>query len=283
MTQPRLSIALNSYKSPELLRLALRALEKHLAAAPFSYEILLVDSATEEATETLVREEFPQVRFFPHQANVGYKRLINRSIEEARGEYLFFMNADIIVERDTLPKLLAFAEAHPEIGLLGPKQLNFNGSLQESCLRFYRPITILYRRTWLKHTPWGKRHIAWFTMKDFDHQHVRAVDWLTGSALFASRRSIDRVGPMDERFFMYMEDVDWCRRFWEAGLKVSYYPEAIVYHYHAKGSAKGGFFFSLLMNRLTWYHIESAIKYFLKYRGKPLPPVDELSSPPYVR
>lgn len=274
MSTPRLSIAINSYKSPELLRLALRSLKKNLAEAGFSYELLLVDSATEEATEMLVREEFPEVRFFPHAANVGFGRLINRSIAEARGEYLFCMNADIIVERDTLSSLMAFAESHPEIGLIGPKQLNFDGSLQESCLRFYRPVTILCRRTWLKHTAWGKRHLAWFTMKDFDHASARPVDWIIGSALFARRAAAQRIGPMDERFFMYMEDVDWCRRFWEAGLKVVYYPEALVYHYHAKGSAKGGFLFSLLMNRLTWYHIESAVKYFIKYWGKPLPRVE---------
>ncbi len=273
-TSPRLSIAINSYKSPELLRLALRSLKKHLALVEWDYELLVVDSATEEATEMLMREEFPDVRFFPHAANVGYKRLINRSIEESYGEYIFFMNADIIIGPETLPKLLEYASAHPEAGLLGPKQLNFDGSLQESCLRFYRPITIVCRRTWLKHTAWGKRHLAWFTMKDYDHETARPVDWLTGSALFTSRRAIETVGPMDERFFMYMEDVDWCRRFWEAGLKVVYYPEALVYHYHAKGSAKGGFLLSLLMNRLTWYHIESALKYFAKYWGKQLPRVE---------
>lgn len=273
-SQPRISIAINSYKSPELIRLALLALKKHLTQVDFAYEIILVDSATEEVTEMLLREEFPEVRFFPFVDNVGYGRLINQSVVAARGEYIFFINADIIVEADTIPKLLTYADAHPEIGLLGPKQLNFDGSLQESCLRYYRPMTILYRRTWLKYTHWGKRHLDWFTMKDYDHRTPRMVDWLTGSALFCRKTVAEKVGPLDARFFMYMEDVDWCRRFWEQGLKVCYYPEAIVYHYHAKGSARGGFFFSLLMNRLTWYHIGSALKYFMKYRGKPLPRVE---------
>lgn len=273
MSELRLSIAINSYKSPELLRLALSALQKHLHETSFQYEILVVDSATEEATEMLMREEFPLVRFFPNRANVGFGRLINRSIKEARGEYLFCINADIIVEVDTLPKLLQYAEAHPEIGLIGPKQLNFNGAIQESCYHFYRPQTILYRRTWLGKLPSGKRHLAWFTLKDYDRKQSRSVDWILGSALFCSRENALRIGPMDDRFFLYMEDVDWCRRFWEAGLKVVYYPEAFVYHYHVKGSAKGGFLLSLLMNRLTWYHIESALKYFLKYWGKSLPSV----------
>lgn len=271
MAHPTVSIALNSYKSPELLRLSLRALREHLAHATFTYEILVVDSATEEATEMLMREEFPEVRFFPHARNVGFGRLINRSIDEARGEYLFFVNADIVVQEDSIQKLLAYAEAHPDVGLLGPKQINFNGGRQESCYRFYRPQTILYRRTFLGKLPFGKKHLRWFTFADEDLTRPTPVDWVIGSAMFVALANAKKIGPMDGRFFMYMEDVDWCRRFWEAGLQVVYYPESAVYHYHAKGSARGGFFLSLLMNRLTWYHIGSAIKYFLKYRGKALP------------
>lgn len=274
MSRPKVSIALNSYRSPELLRLALRALEKHLAGVLFPYEVLVVDSATQEMTETLMREEFPTVRFFPNQANVGFGRLINQSIREARGEYIFFINADIIVEADTVPKLLEYAEAHPDIGLIGPKQLNFNGKVQESCYRFYRPQTILYRRTFLGRLSFGKKHLRWFTLADHNLALPTPVEWVIGSAMFVSKANATKIGPMDDRFFMYLEDVDWCRRFWEAGLRVVYYPEAVVYHYHVKGSAKGGFFLSLLMNRLTWYHIESAAKYFLKYWGKPLPRVE---------
>ncbi len=271
MSRPKVTIAINSYKSPELLRLSLRALREHLRSASFSFEILVVDSATEEATEMLLREEFPEVCFFPNANNVGFGRLIDRSIKEAQGEYIFFINADIIVQEKSIEKLLAYAEAHPEIGLLGPKQINFNGGVQQSCYRFYQPRTVLYRRTFLGKLSFGKKHLRWFTLADEDLSLPKTVDWVIGSAMFVSKANAEKVGPMDERFFMYMEDVDWCRRFWEAGLQVVYYPDSVVYHYHAKGSAKGGFFLSLLMNRLTWYHIESAVKYFVKYWGKTLP------------
>lgn len=268
------SIAVNSYRSPELLRLSLQAIQRELKEASFTYEVIVVDSATEEDTEMLLREEFPEVRFFPHEKNVGFGRLVNDSIREAHGEYIFFINADIILRSDTIPALLAYAKDHPRVGLIGPKQLNFNGSLQSTCLRFYRPWTILFRRTFLARLPFGRRHLDWFTMKDFDHTYEREVDWIMGSALFAPRTAIEKVGDMDGQFFMYMEDVDWCRRFWEADYKVVYFPGSTVYHYHAKGSARGGFFRSLFMNRLTWYHIESALRYFLKYRGKSLPQHD---------
>jgi GT2 family glycosyltransferase len=108
-------------------------------------------------------------------------------------------------------------------------------------------------------------------MRDYDRKASKEVDWIMGSAMFVRRAAVLDVGPMDRRFFMYMEDVDWCRRFWEAGWRVMHVPSVTLYHYHGKGSARGGFLRSLLMNRLTWYHISSAAKYFWKYLGKAAP------------
>lgn len=271
MSQRELTIAVNSYRNPEILRLCLQSIDKELSGSALRYEIIVADSATEEDTEMLMREEFPHVRFFPHAANVGFKTLVNVSIERALGEYIFLINSDILLSPGAVPAMLDYLKAHPEIGVLGPKQFNFNGSLQPSAFHFYRPQTILYRRTWLGKLPFAKRHLRWFTLADEDLERPRAVDWLIGSALLVSREKALLVGPMDDRFFMYMEDVDWCRRFWEKGFQVVYFPLTFMYHYHGKGSAKGGFFGSLLFNRLTWYHIESALKYFWKYRHTALP------------
>ncbi|MFZ2299821.1 MAG: glycosyltransferase family 2 protein [Candidatus Moraniibacteriota bacterium] len=274
MEMKELTIAINGYRSPELLRLCLWSIVEHMEGAGIDYEVLVTDSATEEATEMLMREEFPHIRFFPFAENVGFKTMVNRSLEEARGRYIFLINSDIILTRGAVTKLLGYLKAHPGIGMLSPKQLNFNETLQPSCFRFYRPLTILYRRTWLGQLPFAKRHLDWFVMADYDKRMPKSADWVMGSAILVSRDAAERVGPMDKRFYMYMEDVDWCRRFWDNGYKVVYYPEAVVYHYHGKGSAKGGFLGSLLFNRLTWYHILSAIQYFWKYRGKPLPRVE---------
>lgn len=266
------TIAINGHKTPELLRLCLESIQKHLPGSGIHYEVLVADSATEEDTETLLREDFPEVRFFPHAENVGFKSLVNTSLREARGEYVFLINSDIILSADTVPALLRYLREHPEVGVVGPKQFNFNGSIQQSYFRFYKPETILYRRTFLGKLPSARRHLDWFEMKDVaDPQSPLPAEWIIGSALFVKRETALAIGPMDDRFFMYMEDVDWCRRFWEQGLKVVYYPNCFAYHYHAKGSAKGGFLGSLLFNKLTWYHIESAVKYFWKYRGKPVP------------
>lgn len=271
MEVKELTIAINGYRNPELLRLCLDSIYREMAGTGIDYEVLVTDSATQEDTEMLMRETFPDARFFPFRENVGFKAMVNTSLKEARGTYIFLINSDIVLTPGAVPKMLSYLKEHPEIGILSPKQMNFNGTLQQSCFRFYRPETVIYRRTWLGKLPFGKRHLEWFMMKDYDHQAPKAVDWVMGSAMLVPASAVKQVGPMDNRFFMYMEDVDWCRRFWECGLRVVYYPEAMVYHYHGKGSARGGFIGSLLSNRLTWYHIQSAIRYFLKYQGKPLP------------
>lgn len=267
---PKLSIIVTSYRNPELLKLCLQSIRRHTTGV--TYELLVADSATEEPTELLMREEFSDVKFLPYRDNVGLARLLETGVAESSGRYILYMNGDIVVTPGSIEGMLAYFEAHPEIGLLGPQLLNFNETFQYSCFRFYRPITILYRRMqWL---PFAKKHLDWFLMKEYDHRVPRTVDWLMGSMLLTSRAAVEGVGTMDTRFFLYMEDVDWCRRFWKAGYKVVYYPFVKVYHYHGKGSARGGVLRSLLFNRLTWYHLASAVKYFWRYRSESLPDTD---------
>ncbi len=273
MSMKELTIAVNGYRSEEILRLCLQSIYREMAGSSIDFEVLVTDSATLEPTEMLMREEFPQVRFFPFTENVGFKTLVNTSIREAAGEYIFLINSDILLSKGIFPVMLDYLKAHPEIGILGPRQFNFNGSIQPSAFHFYQPQTILYRRTWFGKLPFAKKHLRWFTLADSDFSVPQSVDWIIGSAMLVSKEKAMLVGPLDDRFFMYMEDVDWCRRFWELGFKVVHFPLVFVYHYHGKGSARGGFFGSLLFNRLTWYHIESALKYFWKYRKKSLPQV----------
>lgn len=262
-----LSIAINSYKNPELLKLCIDSIKKNVKGV--TYEIIVADSATEEDTEMMMREDYPDVVFVSFKENVGFQNLVKEGINRSRGEYLLLLNSDILVRKGSVEKLLEYLKNNPEAGLMGPKLLNFNGTLQYSCFRFYKPITIVYRRTFLHKFSFAKKHLDWFLMKDYDYTKPKDVDWIMGSAMMTSRQAIEKVGFMDPRFFMYMEDVDWCRRFWENNLQVVYFPEVSMLHYHKKGS-RGGIF-SVFFNKLTWVHISSAIKYFWKYRNKPIP------------
>lgn len=264
-----LSVCISNYRNPELLRLCLDSVKNNIGS--IEHEVIVADSATQEDTEIMMREDYPEVTFFPFRENVGFQVLVKKEIEASRGEYVLLLNGDVIVTRNSVEKLLDFMQHNPLIGIIAPKLLNFNETLQYSCFRFYNPLTIIYRRTFLGKFKFAQKKLDWFLMKDYDHKSLKEVDWLMGSALLISKKAITEVGYMDPQFFMYMEDVDWCRRFWEKGYKVMYFPDAVMYHYHGKGSAKGGVLRSLLFNRLTWTHIASAVKYFYKYRGKALP------------
>lgn len=264
-----LSIIITSYKNPELLKLCLDSIKKNISLA--DYEIIVADGETGEKIELMMEEDYPEIAFLPSSENLWFGGEVNAGIKKSRGEHILILNDDIIVKKDSIESLLRYSREHPEAGIIGPQLLNFNETFQPSCFRFLSPFTILYRRTYLGKLPFAKEHLDRFLMKDFDHKQTREVDWLMGSAMMLKKSAVEKVGPVDRRFQMYMEDTDWCRRFWENGYKVIYCPEAKMYHYHRRGSAGGGIMNLILFNRLTRLHIQSAIKYFLKYAGKKPP------------
>lgn len=262
----KLSIIVTHYKTPELLSLCLKSLVE--AARNLPHEILVVDSEAQVETEEMMLSEWPAIRYFSFKKNTGYAKMINVGLRASRGEWRLILNADIVVAKDSLEKMLAYLETHPAVGLLAPQLLNFNGTIQESCFRFHRLATIIYRRTFLGRTSWGKKELDRFALADFDRQSWREVDWFLGAAMIVGEAALKEVGLMDERFFLYFEDTDWCRRFWAKGWKVVYLPEAKMHHYHGRLSKKTGGFMDLFFNKYTWIHLASAMKYFWKYRGK---------------
>jgi len=264
-----LSIIVTNYGNPELLRLCLDSIKK--CVTDVAYELIVADSETREDTEIMMREDFSNVKFFSDKHNIGFMACAEKGIKYCSGKYILILNGDIIVTPNSIQKMTEFLKADESIGMIGPKILNFNGTLQNSCFRFYEPLTIIYRRTFLGRFSFAKKHLNRFLMKDYDHIAPKEVDWLMGSAIMLSRKAVNKVGLMDPRYFMYFEDVDWCRRFWENGFKVIYYPLVNMHHYHGKISAKGGLVQSLLFNKMTWIHILSGIKYFRKFWGKSLP------------
>lgn len=265
-----LSIIVTSYKNPSVLRLCLESLKKNILNN--SYEILVFDSSTEEDTEMVMREEFPNVLFYPHDRNLGFAKLVNQGLKKAQGRYILILNADIIIERRSADMLIEQLKKDSTIGIIGPRLLNFDGQTQSSCFRFYSPLVILYRRTSLGKLRFAKKKIDNFLYRDKDLNKTQEVDWLMGSAIMTSQEAVRAIGPMEENFgFMYFEDVDWCRRFWEKGFKIIYYPAVTMFHYHGKGSASQGALKAVILNKLTREHIKSAVKYFWKYFRKPNP------------
>lgn len=261
----QLSVIVTHHRTPEMLELCLDSIRK--SRRELDLEIFVLDSQFDDRTEETVKSKYPKVGYFGFEKNVGYAKLVNKGLKESNGRFVFIMNADIILEDGSLKKMLDYLENNSQTGMLGPQLLNFNGQVQDSCFAFYRPLTIFYRRTFLGKFPFGKKDLDRFLMKNYDRQSIREVDWLQGAAFMVRREAADEVGPMDERFFMYFEDVDWCRRFWQKGWKIVYFPEAKMHHYHGRFSKKGGFI-GEVFNKYAWIHLISAGKYFWKWRGQ---------------
>ena len=257
-----LSIIIVNFKNPPLLRLCLKSLNNSLSAN-FSHEIIVVDISSSVETRNVV-SEFPEARLREFKENIGYTKGVNEGIKASCGNLVFIINPDIIPLKNSIENMVEYLNKNQDVGLIGPQLLNFDGSIQNSSFSFYSPLTIAYRRTFLSRLPWAKKELNRFLLSNKDKTKTSQVDWIMGSALMATKKSINNVGFMDENLFLYMSEVDWAKRFWENGYKVMYFPEAQMYHYHRRGS-KGRFDAFDIIKKETRWHIKDAIKYFRKH------------------
>lgn len=263
------SIVIVHYKTKEILRLALQYLQKNLS---LPYEVIIIDYEPEvDISEFLNDLKLNNLRVFAINDNWGYAKGVNFGVKKARYEYIFIMNPDIIVEKGSLEKLLNYIKQHKNVGIVAPRLLSFNGKLQYSAFRFYSPLIVILRRlSFLTKVPFFKKKIDYFLMKDKNIDKLRKpifADWVMGSAMFTTKDKFLSIGGMDESFFMYFEDVDLCRSFWENGLSVVYHPDSFVYHYHMQASKKFGVL-DLFLNKMTYIHIKSAFLFFKKRNFK---------------
>lgn len=263
----KLSIITVNYKSRALTGAMIESLL--VSGLPKQTEIIVVDNASNDMSVQLLRSDFPEITVIANPENVGLAAGVNTAIKQATGEYYLILNPDMTALPGVVSKLVSFMDSHPTVGMAGGKLISPNNQLQYSCYRFYTPAVIAYRRTFFGKTHRGRKAVAQFLMKDFDHASVRDVDWLMGACLIVRAEAVEKVGGMDERYFMYFEDVDWCRRMWQAHWRVTYVPDAVFSHFHQRSSERG--ILSFFTNRPTREHIKSAIKYFWKFRGQALP------------
>lgn len=259
-----LSIIITHHRAPVLLKLCLKSIQENIGR--IEREIIIVDSQSEQETRELIRDGFPQVKIIPFSKNLGYAKIVNKGIKESRGEYILILNADIIITEKSVERLLEFIQDNPRVGIVGPQLLSFSNEVQNSCFRFPTIGAIIARRTFLGKLSWGRKKIEKFLVNDLDNVSFRKVDWLQGSAMLIRREAIEKTGLLDERFFMYFEDTDWCRRFWHNGYQVVYLPIVQMFHYYYRVSKKFGGFLDIFFNKYTRLHLISAAKYFWKYR-----------------
>jgi len=261
------SIVILNYKSKGLVAQCIKTIR--MFEPQCSYEIIVVDNASGDGIGAMLESRFPEVRFVASERNGGFAAGNNLGIKAATGKYVLIMNPDITVREGSIDALVRFMNQNRDIGVCGPKLLKPDGSVDESCYRFHRVITPVYRRTPLGRSAKGRRENNRYTMQDFDRRQIRDVDWLLGAVLMVRRAALDQVGLFDEKYFLYFEDTDWCRRFWAAGWRVVYYPEAVMVHCHERASAKSSLLTSPF-NRAVRVHVRSCVYYFRKWGTEPV-------------
>jgi N-acetylglucosaminyl-diphospho-decaprenol L-rhamnosyltransferase len=226
---PDLSIIIVNWNARNLL---VRCLESLLIGTTgLATETWIVDNASTDGSVDLVRSAFPGVYLIANSQNLGFAAANNQAAMKATGRYLLLLNPDTEVPPYALRSLVRYADAHPDVGVLGPRLLNHDRTHQRSCWRGYPGISMaLIDALYLWKIPW----IPIARLSEY-HPHQlgepRDVDHLLGACLLVRREAWQDVGPLDERYFLFLEETDWCWRAKRAGWRVVYYPHAAIIHY----------------------------------------------------
>jgi GT2 family glycosyltransferase len=223
-----LSIVIVSFNAREHLRRCLASLYGHLSG---QFELVVVDNASIDGCAEMVAEDFPRATLIQNRRNRGFAAAANQGASTAKGDVILFLNPDSEVAIDAFSAPAEYLRANPDVGALGLKVLNPDGTLQLSVRRFPRLEAALFNRYSLftRLFP-GNRYSRRYLMTDWDHAGVSDVDWVSGACIMTTHAALDRVGPFDEGFFWGFEDVDYCQRLHGAGLRVVYYPHTSVSH-----------------------------------------------------
>jgi GT2 family glycosyltransferase len=258
-----LSIVVVSYNTRDLLRACLASIPSAAGAngtePETTYEVWVVDNASPDRSAEMVAAEFPEVRLVASSENLGFAKANNLALFEAAGRYLLLLNPDTEAKPGSLSALVRFMDANPRAGACGPKLLNSDGTLQRNGARFPTVLREFVCVTGLRRLAMRRYELAMGYGRD-DFDQTCEVDQVSGACLLVRRAALDQVGPLDDRFFMFYEEVEWCHRIKAAGWQVWYVAESRVTH-HWMGSVKQS------SKRMTDELFRSQLLYYRKTAG----------------
>lgn len=262
MTPVDCTIVIVNYRTDVLLEECLASLDR--TTKDVAAEVLVVDNGATLAAGGF-RERHPGVRLVENPENVGFARASNQGIANARGRHVLLLNPDTVVHEDAVETMVGYLDAHPRVGAVGARLLDPDGSLQYSCRRFPGYLTIFFGRYALLTRLWPENVASRsYLYLDWDHRDVREVDWVSGACLTVRREVIDEVGPLDPGYFMFVEDMDWCRRIRDAGWSIVYLPDAVVTH--VIGASRGA-----VSAKVVWARHRGMLRYVRKHFRPPWP------------
>lgn len=256
MQTPGLTICIVSYNTRGLLSDCLRQLY-HLSTI-HSFEVIVTDNGSQDGSVEMLRNEFPQVQVIQNDANEGYTKPMNQALRAGRGQFLMQLNPDTLPQAGFLDELVAFMETHPDVGICSPKVLNRDGSLQLQCRRGEaRPWNTLTYMTGLSKLFPKRKTFSGYLMTYLPEDEIAEVKAVSGSCMLIRREVVEQIGYLDEAFFAYQEDSDFCLRARGAGWKVYYVPSARIIHFGGQGGSR----VQPMRGIVEWHH-----SFYLFYR-----------------
>jgi hypothetical protein len=227
----KLSIIIVNYNTKEYLRSTLSAIYKF--PPKFDFEVIVIDNASKDGSYKMLRDKFPQVRVIKNRVNVGFARANNQGISRAKGEYILFLNPDATPTSGAIEAIVKFMEGKTSVGCVGGRLLYPDGSLQLSCRSFPTYISVFFGRASLfrKIFP-ANRFSRAFLLTDLDYNKIQKVDWVIGACMLTRKELLIQMNCFDERFFLFVEDMDFCYRLKKRGLSTYYFPGAVFKHHH---------------------------------------------------
>ena len=254
MRAPDVTVAVVSFNTRDLLRAALAAAG---ASRGVSLEIFVVDNGSKDGSAEMVEREFPSVHLIRNADNRGFAAANNLAIRQAAGRYLLLLNPDTEVRPDTIAVLAGYLDAHPRTGICGPRILFPDGSFQ-SC--GYRFPTVLSEIRQSKNVNKALKAIVGPETFVADHPEAREVDWVDGACFMIRRSVVDQIGPLDEQYFLYAEELDWCFNARKAGWAIAAVPATEMVHHLGQSSSQTS-------DRSLVYFMDTRLRYYRKNRG----------------
>jgi len=261
---PDVSILIANYNSKDNLNNCISSIIESIRE--HSYEMIVVDDASSDGSADIVHEKYPQAKVIKNRVNLGYVKSNNIGMRASSGRYVMSLNNDTKVSGRAVDSLIDFMDKNPDAGAVGPKLLNSDGSVQLQARRgFPTLLNSLFYFSGLNGLFPKNRFMGGYLLTYLDDRSVVEVDSLCGAAMIVRREVIDKVGLMDENYFMYGDDIDWCYRIKKAGWKVYYVPEAEIIHYGGRGGSRRRSFRNILK-----FHRAMAVFYGKHYSSSHL-------------
>jgi len=220
-----------------------------------SQEVIVVDNGSQDGSEEEVKKKFPFIHLIENKKNLGFAKAANQGLEKASGRYILLLNPDTQVRRRAIEQLVSFMESHPKVGVTGGQLFNSDGSRQNSIANFPSLATELFNKSLLRWL-FPKR----FPGKERDYREPIEVDSVIGACMVVRRDAIDQIGSLDEDYFLFLEETDWCYRMKREGWKIYHVPQAEIIHFQGKSAEK-----ETALAKMEYYR--SRYLFFKKHRG----------------